>query len=446
MQSNTSKASVAEDLMDRIRSRSAKVAIIGMGYVGLPLALRFAETGFKVLGVDVDPKKVERLNAGRSYIRHVPAEAIAAMRSKEQLEATTDMARLAEADAIIICVPTPLTPQREPDLTYVEQTALDISRTLRRGQLVSLESTTYPGTTEEIVLPRLAATGLKVGEDYFLCYSPEREDPGSKTHQTQTIPKVVGGTTADCAKAGVELYSAAVARVIPVTSTQVAEATKIVENVYRSVNIALVNELKVIFERMGIDVWEVIEAAKTKPFGYQAFYPGPGLGGHCIPIDPFYLAWKAREHGVNTRFIELAGEINTAMPERVVTRLIEEMGDRGKAMKDANILIIGAAYKPDVDDVRESPALDIMHLLQQRGAKLAYADPYVGELHHGRRHRFTLKAVPLTAELVASIDAAIIVTDHSDVDYSFLRSAPLVIDTRNVMARRGLSGPNVVKA
>jgi UDP-N-acetyl-D-glucosamine dehydrogenase len=437
---------VADVLLERIRTRSAVVGVVGLGYVGLPLALRFAESGYRALGFDVDPAKVERIQRGESYIHHLKSDRIDAMRRKGLLEATGDMRRLAECDAILVCVPTPLTPQREPDLQYVEKTAIDIAAALRKGQLISLESTTYPGTTAEVVQPRLEEGGLVVGKDFFLCYSPEREDPGSRTHETKTIPKVVGGSTPACLELGVALYSAAVDEVVPVSSTQVAEATKILENVYRSVNIALVNELKTIFERMGIDVWDVIDAARTKPFGYQAFYPGPGLGGHCIPIDPFYLTWKAREYGVSTRFIELAGEINTAMPLRVVDRVVASLNDQGKPIRGARILLVGAAYKPDVDDVRESPALEIMHILQERGATVSYTDPYVRELHHGRRHKFTLKSAPLTEELARSVDAAIIVTDHAGVDYALLLKAPLVVDTRNVMARHGLSAPHVVKA
>jgi len=409
--------------------------------------MRFGETGFDVVGFDVDRAKVERLNAGESYIRQVGSDRVAALVGAGRLQATADFGRLGKADAIVICVPTPLTRQREPDLTYVEQTAGSVAATLRAGQLICLESTTYPGTTEEVVLPRLAQTGLTVGRDFFLAYSPEREDPGNRHYSTATIPKVVGGVTAECAELAVALYSQAIDHVVRVSTTRVAEAAKILENVYRAVNIALVNELKLAFDQMGIDVWEVIEAAKTKPFGFQAFYPGPGLGGHCIPIDPFYLTWKAREYGVTTRFIELAGEINGAMPAYVLTRLTDALNRRGKALNGAKILMLGAAYKRDTDDSRESPALEILSMLLAKGANARYSDPHLPVLPKVRRHSLELASVSLDPATVADFDAVLLVTDHSDFDYRMVFDhARLIVDTRNAFAQRGLVGPHVERA
>jgi UDP-N-acetyl-D-glucosamine dehydrogenase len=364
-----------------------------LGYVGLPLVLRFGEVGFRVMGFDIDVAKVDQLNSGMSYIEHVPAPRVQALLDARRFEATADLGRLGEPDAVIICVPTPLTQHRDPDLRFIERTADAVAATLRRDQLVCLESTTYPGTTEEVVLPRLEARGLRVGEDFFLAFSPEREDPGNAHFDTATIPKVVGGVTPDCLALASALYAEAIKQIVPVASTRVAEATKILENVYRAVNIALVNELKIAFERMGINVWDVIEAAKTKPFGFQAFYPGPGLGGHCIPIDPFYLTWKAREYGVATRFIELAGEINAGMPAYVILKLMEALNERGKALKGSRILVLGAAYKRDTDDSRESPGLEIMEELFHRGAKVEYSDPHLPRLPIVRRHKIDLASV-----------------------------------------------------
>ena len=434
-------------LKQRIARRDYTVGVIGLGYVGLPLVLRFGEVGFRVLGFDIDPAKVAQLNAGRSYIQHLPAERVAALIGSGRFEATVDTKRLAEPDALIICVPTPLTAHREPDLQYVEKTTEAVAAALRRGQLVCLESTTYPGTTEEVVRPRLEATGLQVGKDCFLAFSPEREDPGNTHFETSTIPKVVGGTTPACLELACTLYAEAVRHVVPVASTRVAEAAKILENVYRAVNIALVNELKIAFDRMSINVWDVIDAAKTKPFGFHAFYPGPGLGGHCIPIDPFYLTWKAREYGVSTRFIELAGEINSAMPAYVVQRLADALNERGKALKGARVLLLGVAYKKDTDDSRESPGLEILEMLLAKGARADYSDPHIPRLPTVRRHALDLQSVPLTDETLRQYDAALLVTDHSAFPYEVIhRATPLIVDTRNAFPQRRLGGAHVVLA
>jgi UDP-N-acetyl-D-glucosamine dehydrogenase len=434
-------------LKERIFRREYTVGVIGLGYVGLPLVLRFGEVGFRVIGFDIDLTKVKQLNDGASYIEHVPTPRVQALVGARRFEATAELDRLAEPDAIVICVPTPLTRHRDPDLQFVEKTADAVAATLRRQQLVCLESTTYPGTTDEVVLPRLEARGLRVGEDFFLAFSPEREDPGNAQFDTATIPKVVGGMTPACLDLATTLYAQAIKQVVPVASTRVAEATKILENVYRAVNIALVNELKIAFERMGINVWDVIEAAKTKPFGFQPFYPGPGLGGHCIPIDPFYLTWKAREYGVATRFIELAGEINAAMPGYVVHRLMDALNERGKALKGARVLVLGAAYKRDTDDPRESPGLEIMEELIQKGASVAYSDPHLPRLPFVRRHRLDLASVPLSETSLGQYDAILLVTDHSRFPYELIhRSAALIVDSRNAFRARGLGGPHVVSA
>jgi UDP-N-acetyl-D-glucosamine dehydrogenase len=418
-----------------------------LGYVGLPLVLRFGEVGFRVMGFDIDVAKVDQLNSGTSYIEHVPAPRVQALLDARRFEATADLGRLGEPDAVIICVPTPLTQHRDPDLRFIERTADAVAATLRRDQLVCLESTTYPGTTEEVVLPRLEARGLRVGEDFFLAFSPEREDPGNAHFDTATIPKVVGGVTPDCLALASALYAEAIKQIVPVASTRVAEATKILENVYRAVNIALVNELKIAFERMGINVWDVIEAAKTKPFGFQAFYPGPGLGGHCIPIDPFYLTWKAREYGVATRFIELAGEINAGMPAYVILKLMEALNERGKALKGSRILVLGAAYKRDTDDSRESPGLEIMEELFHRGAKVEYSDPHLPRLPIVRRHKIDLASVVLSEASLRQYDAVLLVTDHTRFPYDLIhRSASLIVDSRNAFRARQLTGPHVVPA
>jgi UDP-N-acetyl-D-glucosamine dehydrogenase len=428
-----------ETLIQNIQAHKARVGVIGLGYVGLPLVLRFGEEHFSVIGFDVDNVKVRKLNAGESYIRHIPAERLQILLKEKRFVATSDFNRLAEADCIIICVPTPLTAKKDPDLQYIEKTGEAVLKTLRKGQLISLESTTYPGTTEEILLDRFRTTGLEVGRDYFLVFSPEREDPGNPKFSTRTIPKVVGGMTAACLEVGKALYSEVIDRVIPVSSTRAAELVKLLENIYRCVNIALVNELKLLSDRMGIDIWEVIEAASTKPFGYTPFYPGPGLGGHCIPIDPYYLSWKAKEYDFSTRFIQLAGEVNSSIPYYVVDRIAAALNDHAKAIRGSKVLILGAAYKKDVDDVRESPALEIMELLQHRGAALTYHDPYIPQLHKMRAYDFShMRSVALTPETLAQADIVLIATDHSTLDYQFIvEHARIVVDTRN--ATRGVT-------
>ncbi len=415
-----------------IRQKTAKVGVIGLGYVGLPLIRTFVAAGFQTLGFDVDAAKIKRLKAGESYIEHIPSQWIGRCVSEGTFTPTADMARLAEADALLICVPTPLNRSRDPDLIYVEATAREIAAHLRPGQLVVLESTTYPGTTRDVVLPILEATGLILGKDFYLAYSPEREDPGNPDFAAGNIPKVVGGADAASRALAVQLYRHGMPEVIPVSTCEVAEACKIVENTYRAVNIAMVNELKLLFDRMGIDVWEVIEAAKTKPFGFQAFYPGPGLGGHCIPIDPFYLTWLARCHGLTTRFIELAGEINTGMPQYVVDRLIAALNARGKPLSGSKVCVLGVAYKKDVDNARESPAFVLVELLQKGGAVVSYNDPHIPHLPRTRHFNIPLDSSPLTVEFLAGQDCVLIATDHSAYDYEFLvRYAPLVVDTRN---------------
>ncbi len=416
-----------------IENKTAVVGIIGLGYVGLPLARAFMESGFQAMGFDVDQSKVDQLSTGKSYIGHIDGEWIADRIREDQFRPTADMGRMAEADILLICVPTPLSASRDPDLAYVESTTHAIAKTLRPGQLVVLESTTYPGTTRDVMLPILTETGLKSGEDFFLAYSPEREDPGNIDFSASGIPKVVGGLDPLSLELANALYSQAVVRTVPVSSCEVAEACKILENTYRSVNIAMVNELKVLFDRIGIDVWEVIEAAKTKPFGFQAFYPGPGLGGHCIPIDPFYLSWVARMHEMPTRFIELAGEINASMPQYVVTRTMEALNNVGKPVRGSKVGILGVAYKKDVDDPRESPSFKLMELYQAAGAQLSYNDPHIPVLPSMRHYDVPrLASEPLTPEYLASLDCVVIATDHSDYDWDFIvRYAPLVIDTRN---------------
>ena len=434
-------------LKDRIRSRDYTVGVIGLGYVGLPLVLRFGEVGFRVMGFDIDLAKTKQLNDGVSYIRHIDSARVAELVGAGRLHATVDFDRLAEPDALIICVPTPLTPQREPDITFVTNTADVIAKVVRPGQLICLESTTYPGTTEEVIVPRVTAKGLKIGEQVFVAFSPEREDPGNERYHTASIPKVVGGITPACLELAVAVYEQAVNRVVPVGSTRVAEATKILENVYRSVNIALVNELKIAFDRMGIDIWEVIDAARTKPFGFQPFYPGPGLGGHCIPIDPFYLTWKAREYGVATRFIELAGEINSAMPAYVIQRLTDALNMRSKPIRGSKILVVGVGYKKDADDPRESPALEIIEVLLEKGAQTDYSDPFFPCLPTGRRHAVDMESVTLTRENVARYDAVLLVTDHTDLPYAVMHeAAQLIVDSRNAFRRQGLNGDHIVLA
>lgn len=439
-----------ERLRAGLKERAAVVGVIGLGYVGLPLAASAGRGGFRALGFDIDPAKPQQLNQGRSYIDAVPSEDLAALIAAGRFEATGDFDRLGECDVIVICVPTPLTRHREPDLSYIEATAEQVARRLRPGQLVALESTTYPGTTREVLKPILETSGLVCGRDVFVGFSPEREDPGNASFRTATIPKVVAGDGPEASELMTLFYGAVVEAVVPVSTPDVAEAVKITENVFRAVNIALVNELKLIYGAMGIDVWEVIEAAKTKPFGFMPFYPGPGLGGHCIPIDPFYLTWKSREYEIGTRFIELAGEINTAMPGHVVETLARALDSRFKtALSAARILMIGLAYKPNVSDVRESPSFKLMELLERRGARVQFHDPHVPEAPMTREHAEFggRKSAPLNATSLADFDAVLISTDHDAVDYGLIAShAKLVVDTRNAMARRGLPGANVVKA
>lgn len=428
-------------------STAISVGIVGLGYVGLPLAREFCEGGATVLGFDINPRTVSLINRGKSPIKHIMNATMAEMIKTGRFRATDDMSRLSEPDTLLICVPTPLTKNREPDLQYVESTCEMIGKYLRKGQLVVLESTTYPGTTREIMLPMLEVSGLKVEKDFFLAYSPEREDPGNKNFQTGTIPKVVGGYGKESLRRALEAYKCAIKTLVPVETCEIAEAAKILENTYRCINIALVNELKMLFDRMGIDIWEVIRAAGTKPFGFSAFYPGPGLGGHCIPIDPFYLTWKARQYGLPTRFIELAGEINTSMPEYVVQRTADALNDRKKSLNGSRILILGLAYKPDIDDLRESPSLELIELLKTKGVKVDYNDPYFPQTHKQREYDLQMKSKPLTAKMLARYDAVVIATNHSDYDYGWIvKHAQLVVDTRNATAKVRTGRHKVVKA
>ncbi|MEJ5259744.1 MAG: nucleotide sugar dehydrogenase [Anaerohalosphaeraceae bacterium] len=436
-----------DNLEKKIASKKVVVGVLGLGYVGLPLAREFALAGVRVLGFDIDDKKVKILNSGRSIIKNVPHEVVRKMVKSGKFTATSDMSQIRKADAVLICVPTPLTPNREPDMQYVEGSCRTIAKYLRKGHLISLESTTYPGTTRELMKPILEATGLKAGKDFYLAFSPEREDPGNKQYTTRTIPKVVGGLTPKCRQLAYQLYSLAIQKMVPVSSVEAAEATKILENVYRCINIAMVNELKMVFDRMGIDVWEVIRAASTKPFGYHPFYPGPGLGGHCIPIDPFYLTWKARQYGMATRFIELAGEINTGMPHYVVHKVMEALNERKKSLKGSKILVLGLAYKPDIDDVRESPSLELIELLQERGAKVDYNDPYVPKTHKMREYDLKMTSRPLSAAMLRSYDCVLISTNHSCYDYAWIvKHAKLVVDTRNATAAVKSGRSKIVKA
>ena len=430
-------------LVQKIRDRHAVVAIVGMGYVGLPLMLRFSEVGFRVIGIDIDPAKVERLNRGQSYIKHIRPEAVARAQAAG-FAATTDFSRAREADAILICVPTPLNRYREPDLSFVLSTTDTLAPHLRAGQVICLESTTYPGTTDEEIKPRIEAGGLRVGTDLFLVFSPEREDPANPDYETRTIPKVCGGTTPACLAVGTALYGAAIDHVVAVSSTRTAEMTKLLENIHRAVNIGLVNEMKMVADRMGIDIHEVIRAAATKPFGFVPYYPGPGLGGHCIPVDPFYLSWKARAYGVDTRFIELAGEVNRNMPEWVMGKITDALNHRGKAVLGARILVLGVAYKKNVDDMRESPAVALMELLRAKGAEIAYSDPHVPVFPKMREHRFDLESVPLDAGTLAGFDCVVVTTNHDAFDYPLIgREARLIVDTRGVYLE---PAANVVKA
>ncbi len=429
----------ASALERKLIDKTAVVGVIGLGYVGLPLAVEFARVELRVIGFDIDPEKVRALQAGESYISDVPAAEVASLVRAGRLEATDDFDRLAEPDVLCICVPTPLTPTRDPDLSFVRATVDEIAKRLRPGQLVVLESTTYPGTTREEVLPRLAATGLEVGRDFLCGYSPERVNPGSLNPPFSEVPRVVSGITPACQEATRALYDLIVTRTVPVSSPEVAEMTKLLENIFRAVNISMVNELKTICLRMGIDIWEVIEAAATKPYGFMPFRPGPGLGGHCIPIDPYYLSWRSRAFGVNARFIELAGEINTQMPGFVVQRIMEALNSQGKALKGSRILVLGASYKPNVGDTRESPAVRIMELLQEAGAEVCYSDPYVPRLPKMRRSQLSLSSIELTEDTLRKAACVVIATDHDSYDYQWIvDQAMLVVDTRN--ATRGITG------
>ncbi len=455
-------------LLEKINNNSAIIGIIGLGYVGLPLALEFANKKFKVIGFDNDPKKPAFLNKGQSYIKHISSEKIKSAVDKGYFSATTDFSRLPEVDAIIICVPTPLDEHREPDISYIVNSGKVIAQYLRKDQLVVLESSTYPGTTDEILLPmfeqiqktenRKQSTELnpsfnthnstfRVGDDFYLAFSPEREDPNNPDFNTSTIPKVVGGVTPKCLEIAKTLYDKIIIKTVPVSSTRAAEATKLLENIYRSVNIALVNEMKMVLDRMDIDVWEVIEAAKTKPFGFHAFYPGPGLGGHCIPIDPFYLTWKAHEYDISTKFIELAGEINTMQPYYVVERSMKVLNKFKKSLNGSKVLILGASYKKDIDDMRESPTLKLIEIFAERGAEIDYNDPYVPKLFKMRKYNYDLSSVELTKESLAMYDLVVLSTDHSSYDYKFIaENSKIVVDTRNVFEKNGVKAENVFKA
>ncbi len=417
-------------LLNKIKSRKAVIGVIGLGYVGLPLMLRFCETGYRVLGFDIDQDKVERLNVGESYIEHISPERISSARSS-LFEATTDFSRAGEADALILCVPTPLNKYREPDVSFIIKTIESLKPYFRKGQVVSLESTTYPGTTDEELMPRMESKGMKVGEDIFLLYSAEREDPGNIDFTTKTIPKVYSGITKNCLEIGAALYGAIIDKVIPVSSTRAAELTKLLENIHRAVNIGLVNEMKIIADKMGIDIHEVIRAAATKPFGFVPYYPGPGLGGHCIPVDPFYLSWKAREFGLNTRFIELAGEINTSVSNFVVTKTVQALNSNKKAINGSRILILGISYKKNVDDMRESPSVLLMEKLRDLGAEISYSDPHIPVFPKMRGHHFKLSSIPLNPETIANYDCLLLATDHDKFDYEMIKKhAKLIIDSR----------------
>lgn len=444
------------ELLNKIENNSAVVSIIGLGYVGLPLGLEFAAKGYKVIGFDIDERKIPVLNSGSSYIKHIKSERIKQAVDSGKFSATSDFSKLPETDAIIICVPTPLNEHRDPDLSFIENSGKIVAQYLRKGQLVVLESSTYPGTTDEILLPMFESAPLnqksgnkkfEAGKDFYLAFSPEREDPNNPHYSTATIPKVIGGVTKDCLTISQALYNKVIVNTVPVSSTRAAEATKLLENIYRSVNIALVNELKMVFDRMGIDVWEVIKAASTKPFGYQAFYPGPGLGGHCIPIDPFYLTWKAHEYDISTKFIELAGEINTYQPYYVIERTMELLNKHKKALNGAKVLILGAAYKKDIDDMRESPTLKLIEILHERGAVVDYNDPYVPKLPRTRKYQYDMNSVELSKENLTKYDLILLSTDHSGYDYKFIEQhAKLIVDTRNAFGNHGMVSNKIFKA
>ena len=435
--------------LSRIQNKEARIAILGLGYVGLPLALNFNRNGYQVIGLDVDQKKVDAINEGRSYIEHIPAAEIGGMQARGLLQASTDFSRAAEVDALIICVPTPLDNHHEPDLSYVINTVESVLPYLKAGQVLSLESTTYPGTTAEELHPRIEARGFTIGKDFHLLFSPEREDPGNKDFPSHKIPKIVGGTTAACLEVGRALYQAAFETIVPVSSTQVAEFAKLLENIYRSVNIGLVNELKIVADKMGIDIWEVVDAAATKPFGFKAFYPGPGIGGHCIPVDPFYLTWKAKEYGIHTRFIELAGEINESMPLYVVRQVMNALNKRRKAINGSRVLVMGLAYKSDVDDERESPSFEILELLREHGAEADFHDPHVPMIRPVRKHPYWRgrKSVEWTQDCVASYDCVIVSTWHKVFNRDELLAwADCIVDTRNALAGCPSRAGQVTKA
>ena len=441
------------DLKDKIHKKTAKIGVIGLGYVGLPLSLEFASKNFKTTGFDIDQTKIDFLLKGKSYIKHIKESKIKEAVSSKTFTATTNFVKISDQDIIIICVPTPLDEHREPDMTFVVNTAQTVAKYMKRGQLITLESTTYPGTTEEILLPLFehanssGKKGYKVGNDFYLAFSPEREDPNNADYSTSTIPKVIGGVTRKCLELAVALYDQIIVKTVPVTSPRTAEATKLLENIYRSVNIALVNELKMVFDRMDIDVWEVIEAASTKPFGFTAFYPGPGLGGHCIPIDPFYLTWKAREFEVNTKFIELAGEINTHQPYYVVERSMSVLNRFKRTLNGSKVLILGASYKKDIDDLRESPTLKLLEIFKEKGAKVSYSDPYVKKLFKTRKYHYDMKSVKITDKGIKEYDLVVLSTDHTDFDYKLIASnAKVIIDTRNAFEKRGIKARNIFKA
>ena len=438
-------------ILDKIKNKSVVIGIIGLGYVGLPLGMTFANKKINVLGFDLDERKIKLLSKGKGYLKHISDEKIKKTVDSGYFKATTDFSRLPEVDAILICVPTPLTKHREPDMSFVENTAKTIAKYLRKGQLVSLESTTYPGTTREILQPLFEDAGGKnkftVGKDFYLAFSPEREDPNNPDFTTAEIPKVIGGVTSQCLKFAKAVYDLVIVKTVPVSSPDTAEATKLLENIFRSVNIALVNELKMVFDRMNIDIWEVIAAASTKPFGFKPFYPGPGLGGHCIPIDPFYLTWKAREFEINTKFIELAGEINTYQPYYVVEKSMEVLNKFKNTLNGSKVLILGAAYKKDIDDLRESPSLKLIEIYREKGASVDYYDPFVPVLPRTRKYKFDMKSIDLSKEKLKTYDMVVLSTDHSNFDYKFIASnANIIIDSRNAFESRGIEGKNIYKA
>lgn len=433
-----------KELIEKFQKKSATIGIVGLGYVGLPLAIEFVEAGVNVLGLDIDDEKIQKLSAGQSYIKHIGETAVKKMATSGSFKATTDFSTSSKADALIMCVPTPLDHHQAPDLSFVLNTIDSLLPHLRKGQVISLESTTYPGTTEEELRPRIESKGLQIGKDIFLVFSPEREDPGNEKFRTRDIPKVIGGSTTACLEAALAVYGLVFSKLVPVSSTQTAEMTKLLENIYRSINIGLVNEIKIVCDRMGIDVWEVIEAAATKPFGFTPFYPGPGLGGHCIPIDPFYLTWKAKEYGLTARFIELAGEVNTSMPMWVYNKVSDALNDRKKSVKGARVLLLGVSYKKNIDDARESPSVQLMEIFRAKGADLKYSDPFFPKFPKMREHKFDLESVALTQENIRQMDCVVISTDHDAFDYDMLlENAQLIVDTRG---RYRKPHPNVVKA